>query len=73
MKKLFGIISAVLVVACVGTAISTAYGQTEKEEAEFDKTICYKAYDSGTTNFTKCSGCAETTGSNLTDKSNCTP
>ncbi|MEE1946005.1 hypothetical protein VRU48_12865 [Pedobacter sp. KR3-3] len=73
MKKLFGTIAGALVVACVCVTVSAAYGQTEKEEAEFDKTKCYSTYDSGTTTFTKCRDCTETTGSNLTDKLSCTP
>lgn len=73
MKKLFGLISSALVVACVCVTVSTVSANQTEPESGFDKTTCYSTYNSGTTNFTKCINCTETTGSNLTDSRTCTP
>lgn len=73
MKKLFGLISASLVVACVCVTVSTVSANQTEPEIGFDKTTCYKTFSSGTTNFVKCSGCTETTGTSLTDSDTCKP
>jgi hypothetical protein len=67
MKKMIGAFVLGLGVLYVTTIPSKAYAVVEKP-----KITCYSTYNDGTTNFTKCNGCTETTGSSLTDQSTCT-
>jgi hypothetical protein len=76
MKKVFNLFAIAAIMVASTLICQDSFAQVEEEIGDDlfgGKVTCYSTYNNGTTNFTKCNGCTETTGSNLTDSGKCRP